>query len=163
MQIHSQIRPKRLAMDVMNSQTSLKEMFNETKPKLPHKEEHEAADEPTQQNTDSLYLAIPAPVPGVCQTLALVLWRPHGLLGCLDCLQRPRCCCGAGGGPGVGGSLVMVAGSPEEPGDWLLPVLSLPLSKECPADPPPEEGLASPCKALRSKRWRRSSPQETLP
>ena len=102
------IKPKGLARNVMNSQSSHKEMFNETKPKFPQVEEkREAADEPTQQNTDSLYLAIPTPVPGVCWTLALVLRRPHGPLGYLGCLQRPRGYSGAGSGPGVGGSLVV--------------------------------------------------------
>ena len=76
------IKPKGLARDVMNSQSSLKEMFNVTNPKLPQEEEHEAADKPTQQNTDSLYLAIPAPIPIVRWPLALVLGRPHGPLGC---------------------------------------------------------------------------------
>ena len=35
----------------MNLQTFLKEMFNETNPRLPLIEEHEEADKPTQQNT----------------------------------------------------------------------------------------------------------------
>ena len=88
-----------------NSHTSVREMFNGTKPKLPPKEEHKEAEEPTQQETETLYLAVPAPVSGIPWTLALVL-------GSLGSLQSPRGDGGAGGGPGVGGTRVMVFGSP---------------------------------------------------
>ena len=79
-------------------------MFNGTKPKLPPKEEHEEAEEPTQQETETLYLAVPAPVSGIHRTLALVL-------GSLGSLQSPRGDGGAGGGLGGGGRLMVVFGS----------------------------------------------------
>ena len=66
------------------------------------------------RKTEQLYLAVPAPVPGIPLVLALVL----GSLGSLQC---PRCDCGAGGGPGDWGLVVVFGPSRRRGGGLAAP------------------------------------------
>ena len=97
-------RPNERTRKNMNLHTSFRELFNGTKPKLPPNEEHEETEEPIEQETEKLYLAIPAPVSGIPLVLALVL-------GSLGNLQSPRGGGGAGGGLGGGWTPMLVFGS----------------------------------------------------
>ena len=117
-------------------------VLREQKPITPPNEEHKDTEGLREHDRQS-----------ECTWLSLLLslescWRLPGSLDPLAASSAPEVTVELGvdlGLPeGPEDPLCWWPDPPEELGDWLLPERSLPLSRECPEDPPPEEDLSSP-------------------